>query len=62
MNILLQRYLPLMEFLEGQSGYGTYIVKMHGKRPVKVWQLSTAQTFESKTTLENFSITQDTSF
>lgn len=54
MYSLLQRYLPLLEFLEQQSGYGSYIVKMHGKRPVKLWLLSTAQTFESKNKMDDF--------
>lgn len=62
MQSILQRYFPLLEFLESQSGYGTYIVKMHGKRPVKIWQLSTAQTFESKQELDNFVTTKDSGF
>jgi len=54
MYSILERYLPLLEFLEKETGYGSYIVKMHGKRPVKLWRLSTAQTFESKNTLDDF--------
>ena len=60
MYSILERYLPLLEFLEKESGYGSYIVKMHGKRPVKLWRLSSAQTFESKCKLDDFVGTKNT--
>jgi hypothetical protein len=36
----LIRYLPLMNFLDNEPGYGTYIITLHGKRPVKISQVS----------------------
>jgi len=60
MSDILERYFTLLEFLEGETGYGTYMIKMHGKRPVKLWRISTAQTFESKKTLDDFIPTDNT--
>lgn len=59
MYSLLQRYLPLLEFLEKETGYGSYIIKMHGKRPVKLWRMSSAQVFESKNQLDDFTSARD---
>jgi len=59
MYSLLQRYLPLLEFLERETGYGSYIIKMHGKRPVKLWRMSSAQVFESKNQSDDFTSARD---
>ena len=59
MYSLLQRYLPLLEFLERETGYGSYIIKMHGKRPVKLWRMSSAQVFESKDQSDDFTSARD---
>ncbi len=40
------RYLPLMNFLDGEPGYGTYIITLHGKRPVKISPVSSGQLLE----------------
>ena len=40
------RYLPLMNFLDGEPGYGTYVITLHGKRPVKVSSMSPGQLLE----------------
>jgi len=40
------RYLPLMNFLDNEPGYGTYIIVTHGKRPVKIHSVSPGQLFE----------------
>lgn len=42
------RYLPLMRFLDSEpgSGYGTYIITIHGKRPVKIQKVAPAQILE----------------
>ena len=40
------RYLPLMNFLDSEPGYGTYIVILHGKRPVKICSVSLGQLLE----------------
>ena len=45
---LLIRYLPLMEFLDGQSGFGSYVIKLHGRRPVKIWHLSAPQMLDQE--------------
>ena len=42
----LIRYLTLMEFLDSEPGYGTYIITLHGKRPVKIRCVSPAQLLE----------------
>jgi hypothetical protein len=35
--LLLERYGPLLEYFEDETkGYETLLVKLHGKRPVKV--------------------------
>lgn len=59
MYSLLQRYLPLLEFLEKETGYGSYIIKMHGRRPVKLWRMSSAQVFESKNQSDDFTSAHD---
>ena len=38
-RLRLIRYWPMMEYLDKQSGYGTYLVQIHGKRPVKLSQV-----------------------
>ena len=40
------RYLSLMNFLDGEPGYGTYIITLHGKRPVKIYPVSQGQLLE----------------
>ena len=40
------RYLPLMIFLDSEQGYGTYILTLHGKRPVKICVVSPGQLLE----------------
>lgn len=31
----MDRYGPLIEFLEQKRGFGLFVVQMHGRRPVK---------------------------
>ena len=40
------RYLPLMNFLDGEQGYGTYLIILHGKRPVKIHAVAQGQLLE----------------
>ena len=42
----LIRYYTLMEYLDKEAGYGTYIITFHGKRPVKISKVSPAQLLE----------------
>jgi hypothetical protein len=42
----LIRYYTLMEYLDKEAGYGTYIITLHGKRPVKIRKVSPAQILE----------------
>jgi hypothetical protein len=42
----LNRYYTLMEYLDSEAGYGTYIITLHGKRPVKISKVSPAQLLE----------------
>ena len=42
----LIRYLPLMQFLDAEPGYGTYLITLHGKRPVKISLVSPGQLLE----------------
>ena len=42
----LIRYFTLMEYLDKEAGYGTYIITFHGKRPVKISKVSPAQILE----------------
>jgi hypothetical protein len=46
MRKMLVRYYPLMTWLESQCGYGTYILKVHGKRPVKIWEVLAEENLE----------------
>jgi len=34
--MFLRRYGPLMEYLEDNSGYGEYVLNMHGRVPRKI--------------------------
>jgi hypothetical protein len=42
----LIRYYTLMEYLDKEAGYGTYIITFHGKRPVKISKVAPAQLLE----------------
>jgi len=42
----LIRYYTLMEYLDSEAGYGTYLITLHGKRPVKICKVSPAQLLE----------------
>jgi hypothetical protein len=39
----VERYMELIRFFERTSGYGEYVVILHGKQPVKVKRVSSAE-------------------
>ena len=48
---VIVRYLSLIRYLEMQTGYGTFVVTIHGKRPVKIARLQRQIVLENYTKL-----------
>ncbi|MFA5379004.1 MAG: hypothetical protein WC455_24835 [Dehalococcoidia bacterium] len=46
------RYLPLIRYLERGKGYGTYIISVHGKRPVKIAEITRFVVIETEEDLQ----------
>lgn len=44
-NTLL-RYLPLINAIESDGGYGQYLIVIHGKRPMKIAKIEPAHVLE----------------
>jgi len=47
----IMRYLSLIRYLEDNSGYGNYVITMHGKRPVKIAKVQKQFVLENYTEL-----------
>jgi len=48
---VIVRYLSLIRYLEAATGYGTFVLTVHGKRPVKIAKLQRQIVLENYTKL-----------